>query len=307
MITTSTFKHEIVPGLIGIAVDSKKKTRAKSMWPKLCTQKMSKKAQEQDASRSGLGTLNPQDEGTPLTFDTQIAGPQQTWNHIPYSLAVRITKLAIMNNLYEFNGGGRGNLQPLFYDLGEAAEEHIETLMARFFNSADATTYHTTRWGSALASTAHNRKDGTTYSNKATQTDLTYTTFWTAIVAAENQYNDRQHRITQRINKLWIPPQLERKALEVIKSSDRPDTPNRAVSAYAQSGRNIEICKWPHMSDTDMWVLQKEGEAIRFYWAWKTQFAQDSDFQTDDTLVKVSQCWSAEIMDEQCFYFNIPA
>lgn len=307
MFTRGRFNNEYLPGLFMLAIDSYENKRAASMWKDLVTVKTSKKSKEEDVLRSGLTTLRNKAEGAQITYDTQIAGPKQSWVHMVKALGVRITEEAIDDNLYELSGGADGNLKELFYDLGESAEETIETEIAKFFNYATATTYHTTRFGYALAYASHKRLDGSTYSNYATSSDLTYSTFWTNLIAAENQYNHRQQRIMKKVNKLWVAPQYEQKALEVLKSSDRPDTPNRAISAYAKSGRNIELKVWRHMTDTDSWIFQLEGRGIIFFWSRKTRFARDKDFQTGDIMVKVDQRWSAEIADEQCFYCVIPA
>lgn len=307
MFTRGRFNQEYLPGLFMLAIDSYENKRAMSMWKDLVTIKTSKKAKEEDVIRSGLGTLRAKGEGTAVTYDTQIAGPKKTWVHGVKALAVRVTEEAIDDNLYELSGGGDGNLKELFYDLGEAAEETIETEIARFFNFATATTYHTTRFGYALACATHSRLDGSAYSNYATSSDLTYSTFWTNLVAAENQYNHRQQKIMKKVKNLWVSPQMEQKGLEILKSTDRPDTPNRAISAYAKSGRSIALKVWSQKTDTDSWIMQLEGRGIIFFWNRKTRFARDKDFQTGDIMVKVDQRWSAEIADEQCFYCNIPA
>lgn len=305
--TRGRFNNEYIPGLFMLSVDSYEKKRAESMWMDLCTVKTSKKSYEEDVLRSGLSTLRVKGEGAPVTYDTQIGGPKQTWVHVVRALAVDITEEAIDDNLYELNGGGEGNLKEIFYDLGEAAEETIETEMARFLNSASATTYHSDRFGNALYSATQTRLDGTTYSNLATQSDLTYSTFWTALVAAENQFNHRQQKIMQKVKNLWVPPQLEQKALEILKSTDRPDTANRAVSAYAKSGRNVMLKVWRQLTDTDAWHMQKQGQGILFFWSRKTRFARDKEFQTGNMMVKVDQRWSAEIQDVQGWYGNVPA
>ena len=307
MWTRGRFNNEYLPGLFMVAVDSYEKKRAKSMWKDLVTIKTSAKAKEEDVIRSGLGTLTPKGEGAPITYDTQIAGPKQTWVHTVKALGIRITEEAIDDNLYELNGGGEGGLKELFHDLGEAAEETIETDIARFFNSGAATTYHTTRFSKALFATDHTKLDGTTFSNKATSADLTYSTFWAAVVAAENQTNHRGQKLVQKIKKLWLPPQYEQKGLEILKSTDRPDTANRAVNAYAASGRSVKLMVWPQMTDEDMWVLQKEGRGILYFWRRKTRFARDRDFQTGDIMTKVDQRYSAEIADEMSFYGVVPA
>jgi len=305
MWTRGRFVEEYVPGLFALAIDTYMTKRAESMWPALCSTKTSAKKKEEDVIRSGLGLPVIKGEGAPVSYDTQIAGPKQTWIHDVFALAVRITEEAIDDNLYELNGGGEGDFKEMFHDLGESMEENIETRIARFFNSGTATTYNTTRFSKALFSTTHDRLDGSTYSNYATQTDLTYTSFWTNIIAAENQYNHRQLRIKKKCKNLWVPPQLEQKGLEILKSTDRPDTANRAISAYAASGRKIMLKVWPHMSDTDMWVLHLDGRGIIYFWRRKTRFARERDFQTGDMMIKADQRFSAEICDEQCFYGNV--
>lgn len=308
MWTRARFNNEYVPGLFALAIDSYANKRTESQWKKLVAMKESQKKKEENAIRSGLGLPVMKAEGAPISYDTQIAGAKQTWIHDVYALAVRITEEAIDDNLYELSGGGSADdLAEIFFDLGESMSENEETLMARFLNSGTATTYHTTRDSKALFSTTHPRLDGSTYSNYATNADLTYTAFWANIVAAENQRNHQQFRIKKNVNKLWVPPQLERQALEILKSTDRPDTANRAISAYAKSGRNIQLVVWSHMTDTDMWVLQLEGKGIIHFTRRKTRFAREKDFQTGDMMCKADQRWSAEINDPRCFYGNIPA
>jgi hypothetical protein len=308
MWTRGRFVNEYVPGLFTLAVDSYLAAHAESMWPELVNVKTSKKKKEEDAIRSGLGLPVAKGEGAGITYDTQISGAKQTWIHNVYALGVRITEEAIEDNLYELGGGGSADdLNEIFEDLGQSMNENIETLMARFFNYATATTYHTTRDSVAFCSASHARLDGSTYSNYATSTDLTYSTFWANLIAAENQLNHRQHRVKKKVSKLWIPPQYEQKAREILQSPDRPDTGNRAVSAYAKSGRNIKIMSWPHMTDTDSFVLQCEGRGIVFFWRRKTRFAREKDFGTGDFMCKADQRFSAEIADERDFYFNVPA
>jgi len=310
MWTRGRFANELVPGLFTVAIDSYVNRRAKSMWQQLVTIKTSKKAKEENAERSGLGLPVVKGEGAGVTYDVEIAGPKQAWVPKVYALAVRITEEAIDDNLYELNGGGEaGGLKEIFHDLGEAMEENIETLLAQFFNYGTATTYHTTRAATATAlfDTTHDFMDGNTFSNLATSSDLTYSTFWANLIAAENQYNHRQYKIAKTVEKLWHPPQLERQAREILQSPDRPDTANRAISAYAKSGRNITPCKWAYMTDVDMWAFQLSGRGIIFFWNRKTRFAREREFQTGDMMCKSDQRWSVEIDDAQGFYGNVPS
>lgn len=308
MWTRGRFVNEYIPGLFALAVDTYLDSQKNHMWQDLVTRRDSQKKKEEDAIRSGLGMPMEKGEGAPVSYDVQIAGAKQTWIHKVYALGVRITEEAIEDNLYELRAGGSAEgLQDIFTDLGASMAENIESQMARFFNSATATTYHTTRDGYAIAYASHKRLDGVTYSNKATSTDLTYLTFWANLISAENQYNHRGYKIKKKAKNLWVPPQLERNAREIIQSPDRPDSANRAISAYAKSGRQINIKSWPYMTDTDMWVLQLDGRGIIFFDRRKTRFAREKDFGTGDLMAKADQRWSAEVADERSFYFNVPA
>lgn len=309
MWTRARFNDEYVPGLFALAIDSYLSKRTKQMWRDLMVMKTSAKKKEEDVIRSGLGLPTIKGEGAPVTYDTQISGSKQTWIHDVFALAVRITEEAIEDNLYELRGGGKADdLNEIFYDLGEAMAENEETKAARFFNSGSATTYHTTRDSVALFSASHTRLDGSTYSNLSTAySDLTYTAFWAILVAVENQYNHRQYRVRKMVKNLWVPPDLEKQAREVIQSPDRPDTSNRAISAYAKSDRKIKIKVWPHMTDTDSWIMQTDGQGIVHFTRRKTRFAREKDFQTGDMMAKSDQRFSHEIRDERCFYGVIPA
>jgi len=308
MWTRARFVDEYVPGLFAVAIDTYTKNRAVSMWDQLVTVKTSMKKKEENTERSGLDTPVLKPEGQKISYDTQISGAKQSWVHDVYALGVRITEEAVEDNLYELKGGSEGDLKEIFHDLGQAMSNNIEVLIARFLNSGTATTYHTERDGStALYSDTHTLLGGDTFDNKSVNADLTYSAFWTVLVAAENQYNHRGHRVKKKVEKLWFPPQLERKALEILKSTDRPDTANRAVSAYAKSGRSIRSMNWNQLTDTDAWHMQLEGDGIIFFWRRKTRFAREGDFQTGDIMVKSDQRFSAEINDYRCFYGNVPA
>ena len=310
MFTRARFNNEYVPGLFALAIDTYDTKRHASMWRDMMTLKTSKKKKEEDALRSGLGLPQLKAEGAPITYDTQLAGAKQTWVHDVYALAVRITEEAIDDNLYELSAGGSADeLSEIFHDLGEAMAENEEVKAAVFLNSGTATTYHTTRapTATALYDLTHDRLDGSTYANySASYSDLTYTAFWAIVVAAENQLNHRQYRVKKRIKNIWTPPQLERQAREVLYSTDRPDTGNRAISAYAQSGRKIGLKVWPHLTDVDAWHLQLDGPGIVHFTRRKTRFARERDFQTGDMMAKSDQRFSAEIRDERDWYGVVP-
>lgn len=306
MITRSTFNKEYLDGYFALAVDNY--VAAPKMFDQVCVVRNSRKKKEEKIYRSTLGNLVEKSEGEGISYDTPIGNRSKTWIPKVWALGVRITEEAIDDNLYEFGNGGNGgqDIAELFTELGRSAAETPELEVAKLFNFGTATTYHTGNDSLAFFVTNHTRLDGSTYSNKLTGTDLTYTSFWSAVVSAENQYDHRQKRLTWKVRNLWVPPQLERQGREVLYSPDRPDTANRAINAMKQSGRNIGLKVWSYLTDTDGWFLELENNDIIFFWRRKTRFGKESDFETGDVKAKVDQRFSVEFGDPRPWFANIP-
>lgn len=300
-INRSTFIYEYLPGLFAVAVDSYDLfNETTKVWDQICHVKTSKKQYEEKAYRSGLDNLQLKQEGAAINYDAFIGGPRKRWVHKTYALGTRITEEAIEDALYE-------DFADFFKDLGRSAAEHPELLVSRMFNNATNTTYHTCMDGvTAIASTSHTRLDGSTYSNKGTSADLTYLTFWTNVILLENQYDHRQKRVRMRLKALIHPPQLTRKAVEIMMSPERPDTANRSVSAIAKKYANVKLIEWSYLTDTDMWVLQGDNHDLIFFKRRPTRFAKEGDFDTGDIRCKVSRRDSVEMGDPRGFFFNIP-
>lgn len=306
MITRSTFNLEYIPGYFALAADTY--MAQEKMFDRIAEVRTSVKKKEDKIYRSSLGYLAEKAEGEPIGYDTPIGNRTQSWVHKEYALGVRATENAIEDNLYEFGQGGNagGDIRELFVDLGKSAAETPEMETAKLFNYATATTYHTCNDSVAFASASHTRLDGSTFSNKLTSADLTYQSFWAAVVAAENQYDHRQKRIRRKVKALLVPPQLERQAREVLYSPDRPDTANRSINAMVQSGRRIEPMVWSYLTDQDAWCLLLEGGDILFFWRRRTRFAKEGDFETGDLKSKVDQRFSVEVGDAMSAFHNIP-
>ena len=304
-ISRAQLAKELEPGLN--ALFGMEYARYENQHAEIYTTESSDRAFEEEVMLSGFGAAPTKSEGSAVNFDDAGEAYTARYNHETIALAFSITEEAIEDNLYELNGGADGDLKELFHDLGEAMAENDEVLMARFLVNGAATTYHTTRDSKALFADDHPRLDGSTFDNKATSSDLTYSTFWANLIAAENQYNHRQYRIKKKVKNLWAPPQYEQKGLEILKSTDRPDTANRAISAYAASGRKIGLKVWPYLTDTDAHYFQLDGNGIIRFNRRKTRFAREKDFQTGDMMVKSDSRWSAEIQDPQGWYGVIPA
>jgi len=298
----STFIHDYLPGLFNVSVDSYNMYNAyEKRWDMIAHVKSSKKDREEKAYRSTLGHLVHKPEGTGVTYDSIIGGPKKTWVHKEHALGTRCSENAIEDNLYE-------SFTDFFKDLGYSAAIHPDRMLGIMFNNLTATTYHTAADGLAIASTTHARLDGSTYSNyTAAYADLTYASFWAVAILLENQYDHRQKRVAMKLKSVLHPPQLNRQAIEVLKSTDRPDSTNRAVSAIAKKyGSSIKDIDWVELTDADAWHLQGDNHDIIWFWRVKPQFSKEPDFETGDVRCKVRLRGCAECGDPRGYYHVIP-
>ncbi len=297
----STFIHDYVPGLFAVSVDTYDRyNKYQKMWDQIVHVKSTEKSKEEKAYRTTLGNLVLRPEATGVTYDSIIGGPKKAWVMKEWALGTRCSEVAIEDNLYE-------SFTDFFKDLGYSAAIHPDRMAGIMFNNLTATTYHTCADTLALASASHTRLDNSTYSNYTTAyPDLTYTSFWAVAVLMENQYDDRQKRVAMKVQGLLHPPQLSRKAIEVLQSTDRPDTTNRSISAIAKKYGSVKDMPWAELTDTDAWHLQGDHHDIIWFWRVKPQFSKEPDFETGDVRCKVRLRGALECGDPRGYYHCIP-
>jgi len=84
----NTFNKAVVPGLFAFMVSGYKPKNSEALWRKLCTVKSSKRAYEENAYFSTLGTIPAKPEGTAITYDEFVQGPTKRWTHKTYGLNI---------------------------------------------------------------------------------------------------------------------------------------------------------------------------------------------------------------------------
>jgi phage major head subunit gpT-like protein len=113
-----------------------------------------------------------------------------------------------------------------------------------------------------------------------------------AVSAARTQMRgfrgDQAERISIMPDEMVVPPDLEDRALEIIKSRQDPDSANNAINP--QDGR-YKLNVWEYLNDTNNWWIHDSGMRRKsIFWIDRVQkeFKQVEDF---DTLVAKFRCY----------------
>ena len=298
----SRFSKAIVPGLFALATEEYK--RYPELWRQIFGVRKSTRAYEECAYVSGFGLVPKKPEGQPLDYDARLQGYTKRWVHDTYAMGVRVHQEAIEDDLYNiFASIGR--------DLGVSARETRHIRFAALFNTGFGTTVHTAGDGLAIYSASHVRLDGTTWSNLATASSLSYSTLQTAIRAFENQVDHRGKKIMQTPMTLLVPTALEFKARELLESIGQPEGANNEPNVVRSSRPTLRVVVWPYLTSATAWFLigdnlRMETGMIAFERVGVT-FGREGDFDTGDAKFKVRWRDSGEVNNPLGTYGNAGA
>lgn len=289
--TRSRFSKSVVPGLFALMAASYKEFP--ETWRSIVATKRSKRAYEESAYYSGYGAVPAIGEGEPITYDTRIQGDTKRWTHSEFAMGGRITQVAIEDDLY-------GVFNSVAKELGKAARETRHVRVADIFNSGFGTTSHTTGGGLAVFTTNHVKLGGGTWANEpSAATALGYGTLQDAIEAFENQTDDRGKKINQTPMTLLVPPELEWKAIELLKSIGTPESAENAPNAVRLARPRLRMVVWPYLTSATAWFLigdnaRNDTGLIHFERIGVT-FGREGDFDTGDAKFKVRWRDSVEV------------
>jgi phage major head subunit gpT-like protein len=175
--------------------------------------------------------------------------------------------------------------------LAETVVRYKDTQCANILNNGftgTGSTWMTGMDGQALFSASHPLTGGGTYQNiLSTAADLSVTSLETALYTFRLTVGDRNELLDLNPRYLIIPPQLERTAYELVKSSGRPDTANRADNWL--NTQNLVILVWHRLSSSTAWYLasEKSQHNLVYYNRMELETDSDRDFNTKDFLYSV--------------------
>lgn len=232
---------------------------------------------------SGFGSLVNKLEGEVVSYDDPYQGYDTTFTHLTYGLAFRVTMEMQQDDLYDV-------IKRMPASLAETVQRYKDTAAASILNDAfldTASDFMSGMDGKVLCATDHPLAGGGTYANTITAADLSVTSLEEALYTMRLTVGDRNELIDLQPKYLVIPPQFERVAYELLKSSGRPDTTNRADNWLNTQG--LQVIVWNRLSDADTWFLlsEKSRHNLIFYNRMELETDSDRDFNTKDHVYSV--------------------
>src|SRR3990167_3923461 len=306
------FNKSVVPGLFSFAMDSYKPQSGEGeLWRQVVeaagSVKTSKRTYEESAYHAGIGTIPAKPEGEPIGYDEFLQGPTKRWTHRTFGLGVQITEELIEDSLYP---DVPTEMEAFSRELGTSARETITLLVMDIFNSGTATTSHTAGDALAIFSGSHTTLRGGTWSNLISPAaDLSATTLQTALDNFENTRDDVGRFQNIKAEYILVNPSNAWKAKELLNSGYDPESPNNSVNTLKE--RNLKLISTPYYTDTDAFTLlakppMSNGGIVAFLRR-NVTFARDGDFNTGDSLIKVTFRWSIEVSKANNLYHSAGA
>lgn len=218
------------------------------VYPKITVSDGTDKYYEEETTEVGIGLFSETGDGEDYHEDTNFQG-----FYTRYNLAKFTSYFRVSEDLMEFeryNTMGRRSR-----DLGNKANVTEDTLVHLVYNNGFTTVLSD---GQPLFSVNHPGYPGSgaKFANVlATQSALSYTSFNSVLTAIKRQTDERGTLIRMRPAKLVVAPENELTAREILKSTGRPDTADRADNELKKMAAGIELVVDPYLNSPSMWFV----------------------------------------------------
>jgi hypothetical protein len=183
-----------------------------------------------------------------------------TYTHVEYPVRMRIEKKLMSNDQY-------GVIGSYARRAGMSAESKMEIDAASLLNNAFSSTLQPGPDAVALSSASHPQSpnDSSSVLNNTGTSALTKKAVSDTRIAMMQFEDDRGSRIGVMPDELWVPPELEDTALEIVKSVLDPTSGNNA--ANAQAGR-WTVVPWMRLTGAKAWFMVSSAwrrELVNWY------------------------------------------
>lgn len=282
--TRANFGDLLEPGFRTIFFDQF--SQLPTVYDKIFKVNASGKQQEYDSSVSGFGQLVETVEGGPVTYEDPIQGYDKSYVHKKYTKGFKVSREMYEDDQYSI-------MAKMPKALAATTNRTVETIAADIFDNAF--TSGTGGDGKYLCATDHPLTGGGTAIDNSHTYGFNETYLETALVAMRKTNDDKAQKILIRPDTLLVPPDLEKEANIMMKSTGRTGTNYNEINPF--QGR-LNIVVWDYLDLTQAWFVLDSGlHQLNFFWRVRPEFAQDESFDTDTALYKTRCRFSVGFSD----------
>lgn len=234
---------------------------------------------EKDTKIGGIqATMPEKPQNDPVQYDETVEGGTKEYVNKTYGLGVKIS--------WEMREDERYNkMNQLASLLGRTGRNLPEVVGISIFNNATATGAAYLGFDAKpLLSTSHTYlKTGGTWANRpANDVDLGFTALQMARIHFRRMKDDSEIPSPIKPNKLFINPEDEFLAREIMNSPGKPHEMSNTLNVMKDSGIGIHVLSY--LTDDDFWIVQAPGHDANFQW--RTRIIDDSELDFDSRTLK---------------------
>lgn len=272
MTTRGQFAQLLAPGLQEVMFEWLKEHPEE--YSQFLAVETSDSAYDEDQVVAGLGLVKKKLESEQITYDDPIQGGTKRYIHDTYALGWQVTREMREDDRYNI-------MRQIPGELMKSCRQTWETVGANVLNLGFTTVVSAN--GIAFFNTAQPLLGGGTVSNRLSpDADLSQTSLQDILILFENQVNERNLKMRLSPKNLWIPPDLQFVAAEVLQSAHKPYTANNEINAV--QGR-LEPSVLHFLTDANAWFVSCGSDCNYAKFKWRRKPATDSadDFETKGT------------------------
>lgn len=275
--TTGNIPNSLQPGirkLIGTRLEGRQ-----TFYSQMYNVETSARNFEDYLYGTGLPIAGEKPQGTNIQSVDVIEGTTKRMQHTVFAMGFEVTEEAWDDDLYTGQGsvireGANG--------LADSFAERVEIEAHRPFNAEgfDNATYLVLPDNSNIFATSHAPipgGQGIAQGNRpVSPTDFNITSYRAMLTQFKRYRDDQNKRIPgyTMIKDLWVPPELEYAAEEIVKNANRPDTMND-VKNVTQNATTVKVN--PYLDDTDSWFGLAPKHHFYFLWRWRPRLDSFDD------------------------------
>jgi len=300
-VNLSAIRDLLLPGLRKVTGEYKDIDR---LYDKIFDVGSSRMQVERTASMRYLGLAAIKADGGATYMDNN-AGEAYVYNQIHKGVGIgySITRNAIDDNLY------KAQFRPSNLGLQKSMNQFKEIQGANVLNLSG--TYDPTIGGDgvSLLNTAHPLPAGGTFANRpAIDVDLNEASLLAGQTAIRKNFRDNAGlRMRARASMLIVPLALEPIAIRLCKTELRPGTADNDVNAILSNSGGLPKGYLAHdyLTSDYSWFLKTDIPGLQYLQRIPFETDIDSDFSTDNLLVKAFERFSFSYYDPRALYGSL--